>query len=138
MYCEKCGSKLKEGDKFCTSCGNQLSPINNNSKVERTIKPKENVSVRSDGGAVVSLVFAIICEVIPIITSLMLISHVYFTSTLSIVITVILLILSMVGLIVGINSKTKTGVRLAGIIMNAVCLVKLITDFVISLLIKFL
>ena len=29
MYCDKCGNKIREGDSFCTSCGNSVG-INNN------------------------------------------------------------------------------------------------------------
>jgi uncharacterized membrane protein YvbJ len=137
MYCEKCGSRLKEGDKFCTNCGNKILPINNVSKVEQSIKTKESVDTKSDGGAVISFVLAVICEIIPIIVSLMMILQLYLTTTLSIILTIVLLVISMIGLIVGINSKTKTGIRLAGIIMNAFCLARLIIDLVISLIIKF-
>ena len=30
MYCNKCGASVAEGTKFCPSCGNDLTVVQNN------------------------------------------------------------------------------------------------------------
>ena len=42
MYCNKCGASVAEGTKFCPSCGNDLTAIQNNQVVEQ---PTTNVGV---------------------------------------------------------------------------------------------
>ncbi len=138
MYCEKCGSKLMEGDKFCTNCGNKiLNNMEAPSYVQKNDIIKESINTKSDGGAVVSFVLAVISEIIPIIISLIMIFGMYLNTALNIILTIVLIVISVIGLIAGINSKTKTGIRLAGIIINGFCLARLIIDLVISLIIRF-
>lgn len=33
MHCNKCGSNLNEGDKFCSNCGNSLASLNIKEKI---------------------------------------------------------------------------------------------------------
>ena len=111
-YCTKCGAKLEDGNKFCTVCGtgtekkeevlvekngekltySQNSNIDTNTK---SINPGEK-----DGKATASLVLGICSFVIPCL----------------------MFILSIIGLILGIVSKEKSGKRTAGIILNSIAL----------------
>lgn len=53
MYiCNKCGKPLKEGAEFCTSCGNKISHINNNTK--------KNTRKKSNKGPIICIILAIV------------------------------------------------------------------------------
>ena len=42
MFCEKCGSEIKNGDSFCTNCGNQCLNSEKSSK-NSSSKKKANL-----------------------------------------------------------------------------------------------
>ena len=129
MFCTKCGEKLEEGAKFCTNCGETVTETKEEKKETKKEEPKEEkketkkeekkeetktvdtgvkidgkpVTVEKpveDGKATASLVLGI-C---------------------SIVISCLALPLSIVGLILGLVSKERSGKRTAGIVMNAIML----------------
>ena len=133
MFCTKCGEKQEEGSKFCTNCGATLEEVKEEKKeTKKTTKkeePKETkkeevkeekkpeVKVvntgatidgkpivvekpKEDGKSTASLVlgicgFVIFCLGLP---------------------------LSIIGLILGISSKEKSGKRTAGIVINSIVL----------------
>lgn len=47
MYCNNCGTKLREGNRFCTNCGNTISEeeqniiMQENSKLEKRQKQQD-------------------------------------------------------------------------------------------------
>lgn len=43
MYCNKCGSSVAEGTKFCPSCGNDLTAVQNNQVVEQQPTTNEGI-----------------------------------------------------------------------------------------------
>lgn len=105
MKCQKCGTENEKDNKFCITCGEKLeesieTEINvTNTGVKIDGKPVV-VSTESDGKATASLVlgicaFVIFCLSFP---------------------------LSVIGLILGLVSKEKSGKRTAGIIINAIVL----------------
>ena len=91
---------------FCIKCGtkndeNTQFCVNCGNKLDQNnINDKTNSTAKSDGLAITSLVLGIISIVIPCV-----------------------LPLAIVGLILGIISKSKTGVKTAGIILNIIALV---------------
>ena len=133
MFCTKCGEKQEEGSKFCTNCGAPLEEVKEEKKTtkkeepkeeekkeekveEKKVEVKETKSVdtgvkidgkpvviekpKEDGKATASLVlgicgFVVFCLGLP---------------------------LSIIGLILGIVSKEKSGKRTAGIIINSIVL----------------
>ena len=113
MFCTKCGEKQEEGSKFCTNCGATLEEVKVEEKKEEmkeTKKTDTGVKIdgkpvvvekpQEDGKATASLVLGI-C---------------------SIVIGCLALPLSIIGLILGIVSKEKSGKRTAGIVINSIML----------------
>ena len=110
MYCKKCGEKIKEGNKFCTKCGFDL---NSN---ESTIKKEDNINNKADGKAVASLVLGCI--------------SLFLSFTLSI----IMFPMELVGLILGIASKTKCSEKTAGIIINVISMIISIVVFIILII----
>jgi len=119
MYCENCGSKLKEGDNFCTNCG---SKVNVQSIENNNIEHNENKQIKyvqSDGYATASLILGIISVILAFILN------------------VLILPLPIVGLICGINSKTKTGSKTAGIILNIIAFVIVIVILILLMLSAF-
>lgn len=112
MFCTKCGEKLEENAKFCTNCGATVEEVKEEKKEEvketKTVdtgvkidgKPVVVEQPVSDGKATASLVLGI-CSIVVFCLSFP---------------------LSLVGLILGIVSKEKSGKRTAGIIINAIVL----------------
>ena len=139
MFCTKCGEKQEDGSKFCTSCGASLEEVKEEKKTTKKEtkkeEPKEEVKVEenkeevkveetkpeiktsntgvtvngkpvvvessaTDGKATASLVLGI-C---------------------SIVIFCLSFPLSIVGLILGLVSKERSGKRTAGVVINAIVL----------------
>ena len=109
MKCNYCGADNKEESKFCASCGAELKE-----KKKTTKKEEEKVEVKTepvkttvtpvkttDGKATASLVLGICSLIVWCLT----------------------LPLSIVGLILGIVSKERSGKRTAGIVINAITLV---------------
>ena len=117
MKCNYCGADNKEESKFCASCGAELA-----AKKKTTKKTEEKVEVKeekvetkpevkkepvkvdtnkvTDGKSTASLVLGI-C---------------------SFVVFCLMLPLSLIGLILGIASKERSGKRTAGIVINAIAL----------------
>lgn len=137
MFCTKCGEKLEENAKFCTNCGATVEEVKEEKKTKTTKKePKEvkeepkakekveekeevkeekktvDTGVKIDGKPVViekpqedgkataSLVLGI-CSIVVFCLSFP---------------------LSLIGLILGIVSKERSGKRTAGIVINAIVL----------------
>lgn len=113
MNCSKCGAELEKDSKFCSYCGNEIPSKKGKTKKEETVEEaKEEVKVEkvevkekventnkvTDGKATASLVLGI-C---------------------SFVVFCLMLPLSIIGLILGIASKEKSGKRTAGIVINAI------------------
>ncbi len=107
MKCNYCGADNKEGAKFCASCGAELKEKKKETKKEETKEVKEiktePVKVETkeqvtDGKATASLVLGICSLLIWCLT----------------------FILSLIGLILGIASKERSGKRTAGIVLNSI------------------
>ena len=103
MYCRKCGNKVNDGNKFCTKCGFDLSQNNIN---------KQNKKSNADGKAVASLIIGFI--------------SLFLSFTLSI----LLFPLELIGLILGITSKTSCSEKTAGIVINIVSMVISVLTFI--------
>lgn len=114
MKCNYCGADNKEGSKFCASCGAELKEKKTTKKEEIKEEVKEErVEVKTepvttteinkvtDGKATASLVLGICSLIIWCLT----------------------FPLSLIGLILGIASKERSGKRTAGIVINAIGLV---------------
>ena len=129
MFCTKCGEKLEEGAKFCTNCGETVTEVKEEKKETKKEEPKEekketkkeekkeetktvDTGVKIDGKPVVVEKPA---EDGKATASLVL-------GICSIVISCLALPLSIVGLILGLVSKERSGKRTAGIVMNAIML----------------
>ena len=113
MKCNYCGADNKEGSKFCASCGAELKEKKTTKKEEKQEVKEERVEVKTepvttteinkvtDGKATASLVLGICSLIIWCLT----------------------FPLSLIGLILGIASKERSGKRTAGIVINAIGLV---------------
>lgn len=110
MKCNYCGADNKEEAKFCASCGAELTARNEEAEKEETkierveVKEKKEpvkMNTTKDGKATASLVLGI-C---------------------SLIIWCLSLPLSLIGLILGIASKERSGKRTAGIVINTICLI---------------
>ena len=105
MYCSNCGTKIEEGNTFCTNCGQNIDgtppqePIQNNNP-QTGNNPSQNSPVQ--GTAVASLIIGVIAV------------------TLSFIISLFVLPLSIMGFVLGISCKQKSGAKTAGIILNSV------------------
>ena len=105
MKCNYCGADNKEGAKFCASCGAELKEKKKKEEVKEEkvevktepvkVETKEQVT---DGKATASLVLGICSLLIWCLT----------------------FILSLIGLILGIASKERSGKRTAGIVLNSI------------------
>ena len=122
MFCVKCGKEVKEGTKFCTSCGAEIEAqkekkddkltYSQNKSIETTSNPTpvvEKTESTGDGKGTASLILGIL-SIIGCLTP----------------------ITSIVGLILGITAK-KSGKKTAGIILNSIAL----GLFIIGLIIFF-
>ena len=107
MKCNYCGKDNKEEAKFCASCGAELKEKKKETKKEETKEVKEiktepvkveNKEQVTDGKATASLVLGICGLLIWCLT----------------------FILSIIGLILGIASRERSGKRTAGIVLNAI------------------
>ena len=110
MKCNYCGAENKEGAKFCASCGAELKEKKKTTKKEeeKVVEVKEEVvkepvktatpSTVKDGKATASLVLGICSLIIWCLT----------------------FPLSLIGLILGIASRERSGKRTAGIVINAI------------------
>ena len=106
MKCNYCGADNKEGAKFCASCGAELKEKKKKEEevkvekveVKETSKEPTKVEPVKDGKATASLVLGICSLLIWCLT----------------------FILSLIGLILGIASKERSGKRTAGIVLNAI------------------
>lgn len=112
MKCNYCGADNKEDSKFCASCGAELKEKKKTTKKEEVKEEKVEVKTEpvkttvtpvktTDGKATASLVLGICSLIVWCLT----------------------LPLSIVGLILGIVSKERSGKRTAGIVINAITLV---------------
>lgn len=121
MFCIKCGKEIKDGTKFCTNCGAEVTAqkekvketkekedklsYSQNQTIKTTTNPTPTTTQSTstgeqDGKATASLVlgicsFVVFCLMFP---------------------------LSIIGLILGLVSKEKSGKRTAGIILNSIAL----------------
>ena len=107
MNCSKCGAKLKDGEKFCSSCGEQVVSQSASNDVL-----SQSSNTNTDGKATASLVLGIVSFVVPCVG----------------------FITSIVGLILGIASKKKSGMRTAGIVLNAVSLVFIVLGTILLII----
>ena len=136
MFCTKCGEKQEEGSKFCTNCGATLEEVKEEKKTTKKEtkkeEPREEVKVEEKkeetgvkiNGKVVDTGVKIDGKPVVVETSK---EDGKATASLvlgicSIVIFCLSLPLSIVGLILGLVSKEKSGKRTAGIIINAIVL----------------
>ncbi len=117
MFCKNCGAENKEGSKFCTSCGTELvvdkkkttkEEVKEEKKEEKVVeaKPVQPATTKTsekvtDGKATASLVLGI-C---------------------SFVIFCLMWPLSLIGMILGLASKERSGKRTAGVVINITALV---------------
>lgn len=108
MKCPKCGNENENGSKFCTTCGERIEEVREDitgvdtgiSIDNKPVVIKTDANAESDGKATASLVlgicgFVIFCLSFP---------------------------LSLIGLILGLVSKERSGKRTAAIIINAIVL----------------
>ncbi|MBR5370485.1 MAG: zinc-ribbon domain-containing protein [Bacilli bacterium] len=106
MKCSYCGADNKEDAKFCASCGAELKEKKKKTEevkvekaeVKEVKKEPTKVEPVKDGKATASLVLGICSLLIWCLT----------------------FILSLIGLILGIASKERSGKRTAGIVLNAI------------------
>ena len=137
MFCTKCGEKQEEGSKFCTNCGATLEEVKEEKKATKKEEPKveekkEEVKVEEKkeetgvkiNGKVVDTGVKIDGKPVVVETSK---EDGKATASLvlgicSIVIFCLSLPLSIIGLILGIVSKEKSGKRTAGIVINSIML----------------
>ena len=121
MFCVKCGKEVKDGTKFCTNCGAEVTAkpeekkeekltYSQNKSIETTSNPTPVAKPEGekDGKATASLVLGIVSFVVPCVG----------------------FITSIVGLILGICSK-KSGKKTAGIILNSIALGLIIIGWIV-------
>ncbi len=111
MFCQNCGSILKDGANFCGHCGKEIIRNNYVSNVSNV-----QISNPTDGKATASLIIGILSVIF------------------SFIFNILALPLPIIGLILGINSKGKGGSKTAGIVLNLISFVIIIVMFVIVLL----
>lgn len=142
MFCTNCGKEIKEGHKFCTNCGksveNIVPPTEDKFAFEQTVEKKETQETTpltykqptnsnqtraynkgTSGTATASLIIGVM--------SIML----------SFLISILVLPLTITGFILGITTKEKSGIRTAGIVLNAISAVISILVIVVLVIILF-
>ena len=107
MYCRKCGNKVSDDSKFCASCGYSL---------KENIGIKNNNKNNADSKAIASLVISLI------------------SLFLSFSLSILVFPLEVVGLILGLVSKTKCGQKTAGIVISIISMIISIAVFIIILI----
>ena len=106
FFCENCGNKIDNNNNFCVNCGNKINRVNNNSI---NFKNEE-----SNGLKIASIVLG----------SISIVGCIFFP---------ISIILSIIGLILGIIA-TKKGKNMLGIILNVIgLLLSMLIIFIIVL-----
>ena len=58
MYCTKCGSNMKSGERFCTTCGEKLDMDLNTKRIRPNVKYVYRASAKVQHGLVITLVTA--------------------------------------------------------------------------------
>ena len=94
MFCENCGTRLASDEKYCPNCGNEIKKNNIVTSQSKT---------ESNGKKTASIVLGIIS-----------LAGIFF-----VVFSPISLILSLIGLIIGIKAHKETS-NVAGIVLNAI------------------
>jgi len=113
MYCNNCGNIIKKEDKFCPNCGVMINQIPSNQQPQNNIDvPKKD----RDNLGTISLILGIISLI------------------LSIFLNILILPMAIVGLILGIISKSRNGKKIAGIILNAISIIIILILLIIALL----
>ena len=111
MYCNQCGTKLTGSEKFCFHCGTEIKNDNYNSVSTETKS--------SSGKKNASIILGIISLV----------------GLFLIIFSPISVILSLIGLIIGIRAHKEVN-NVAGIVINAISLfISLIITFIIAVLV---
>lgn len=120
MFCSKCGEKIEDGGKFCQNCGTPVEEVVEEVKgidTGMTIDDKKVIIKTSneDGKATASLVLGIVSFIVPCIN----------------------LITAIIGLILGIICKEKSGKRTAGIVLNSIALALMVIIFIVGFIFGF-
>ena len=109
FFCENCGNKIDNNNNFCVNCGNKINRVNNNSL---NVKNEESNWLKS-ASIVLGSISIVGC-----------ITLIFFP---------ISIILSIIGLILGIIA-TKKGKNMLGIILNVIgLLLSILIIFIIVL-----
>lgn len=98
MYCNKCGTRLNMGDKFCPGCGSVVENQGYNGTVTNN-----NPTVSKDGNKTASIVLGILG----------------LGGSLLVIFSPVALILSIIGLVLAIKANKNTD-NIAGIVLNAI------------------
>lgn len=106
-YCEECGQKVENNDKYCPKCGKNLV----------VVKTNKGGNDNKETLGTVSMVFGIISLV------------------LSFIINLLIFPLALSGFIMGIANKAQNGKKISGIILNALAMFVAIVVFVTCILI---
>ena len=101
MYCNNCGTEIKENEKFCSNCGQKSG-----------VKKLEQKESQNEGLGIASMVIGIISII------------------LSLILNILIIIIPIIGLILGIINKAKGGKKISGIILNIISIVLSIVLFI--------
>ena len=119
MVCSKCGKELKDGIKFCSSCGTKVEAKvepKKETKKEVKVEPvKTEVSQGSSALGIVSMILGIVSIIFSWILS------------------IFIILVPIAGLILGLCAKGKKGFKITGIILNAVSIAVCIIMFIAGL-----
>lgn len=158
MYCSNCGTKVDKEDNVCRNCGKKLKKI----KSEEVVAKEPEVVVgelltpnyeeESNGVAVSSLVLGIVSIVLGIISfviSMILYNNiinynyvsenVYMGSVVvSALVNLLPAVLSFTGLLLGLfcHFRTHKGYKIAGIILNLICLALCVVPTILIIMVK--
>lgn len=104
MYCNNCGNKIKEGEKFCSQCGSKVNDGNSIGEEKKIEKGNPNITNTGDNSKLgqISKIIGIIAIV------------------LAVVINLLALPIAIVGFILGIIHENKTHEKTLGIVLNAI------------------